>query len=91
MTWRVVFSPAAQRQLRKLPGEAHRRVLAAGLLLAEDPRPRGAIRLAGTSEGWRVRVGDYRILYEIIAKEVLVQIVRVAHRREVYRGLPGER
>jgi mRNA interferase RelE/StbE len=85
MTWRVIFTPAAQRQLRKLPRPAHERVLAIALLLAEDPRPHGAIRLAGTEEGWRVRVGDYRILYEIVAEEILVQIVRVAHRREAYR------
>jgi mRNA interferase RelE/StbE len=85
MTWRVIFTPAAQRQLRKLPRPAHERVLTTALLLAEDPRPHGAIRLAGTEEGWRVCVGDYRILYEIVAEEILVQIVRVAHRREAYR------
>ena len=85
MTWRVVFTPAAQRQLRKLPREAHVRVLTAALLLADDPRPHGAVRLAGTKTGWRVRVGDYRILYEVNQGQLIVQIVRVAHRREAYR------
>jgi mRNA interferase RelE/StbE len=56
--------------------------------LETDPRPRGAIRLAGYAQErlWRIRVGDYRVLYEIRDEVLLVLVVRVGHRREVYRG-----
>jgi len=49
-----------------------------------DPRPRGVRKLAGFDNAWRVRIGDYRVLYEVEDERVLVTVVRVAHRRDVY-------
>lgn len=85
MTYRVEFTPAAVRQLRKLDGPARRRVQAAIELIAEEPRPKGAKRLAGGDAKWRVRTGDYRIVYEIEDGVLLVLVVAVGHRREIYQ------
>lgn len=85
--YRVALSPAALRDLRGL-AIAGRRVVARSIdRLALDPRPRGAKVLEGRAGEriWRVRAGDYRILYEIRDRELIVLIVRVGHRREVYR------
>lgn len=83
--YRVRLAPAAERQLRKLDPGARARVAAAIDLLAATPRPPGAKKLAGGDGEWRVRTGDYRIVYEIHDQVLTVLVVRVAHRREVYR------
>lgn len=85
MTYRIQVAPAAVRQLRKLDGSASRRVQAAIELLAEEPRPSGAKKLVGGDGEWRVRTGDYRIVYEINDGVLLVLVVAVGHRREVYQ------
>ena len=84
MTYRVILAPSAARQLRKLDPQARRRVQAAVDLLAEDPRPPAATRLVGGAGEWRVRIGDYRVVYEIEDERLLVLVVAVGHRREVY-------
>jgi mRNA interferase RelE/StbE len=85
MTYAVRVAPSAQRQLRKLDPAARRRVQAAIELLGADPRPPRATRLVGGAGEWRVRTGDYRIIYEIHDEEVVVLVLRVGHRRDVYR------
>lgn len=86
MTFQIQVAPAAVRQMRKLDGVALRRVQAAIELLAEDPRPSGAKKLVGGSgEEWRVRTGNYRIVYEIKDGELIVLVVAVGHRREIYQ------
>ena len=87
MTYRLTLAPAAARQLRKFDPQARRRIQAALELLATDPRPPLATRLVGGAGEWRVRTGDYRIVYEIKDAELVVLVLRVGHRREVYRGL----
>jgi mRNA interferase RelE/StbE len=76
-----------ERALRKLDPPVRDRVLRTLRSLEADPRREGAKRLAGPGELWRVRVGDYRIVYEIRDDRLLVLVVRLGHRREVYRGL----
>ncbi len=85
MTHRVEIAPAALRQLRKLDPPARRRVQAAIELLKEEPRPSGAKKLVGGEGEWRVRTGDYRIVYEIRDDVLLVLVVSGGHRREIYR------
>lgn len=84
MSYRVEVAPAAVRQLRKLDRVAQRRVQAAIELLAEQPRPNGAKQLAGGDGEWRVRTGDYRIIYEIHDKVLHVLVVAVGQRRDIY-------
>jgi mRNA interferase RelE/StbE len=79
------FRPAALRQLRKLPKDALRRIRTATEDLRDEPRPEGAAKLAGTHDLWRIRVGDYRVVYTIADDVLVVTVVRVGHRREVYR------
>jgi mRNA interferase RelE/StbE len=84
MSYRIEVLPAAVRSIRKLPPEAKRRIQAAVELLADDPRPPAAKKLTGRPE-WRVRTGDYRIRYRIKDEILLVVVVDVGHRREIYR------
>ena len=86
MTYRVSLAPAAARQLRKLDPPARRRIQATIELLAADPRPPAATQLVGGSGEWRVRTGNYRVVYEIKEEILLVLILAVGHRRDVYRA-----
>lgn len=85
MTYRVEMAPAAVRQLRKLDPAARRRVQAAVELLATEPRPAGAKKLVGGAGEWRVRTGDFRVVYEIHDQVLVVLVVALGHRREIYR------
>ena len=79
-----IASDAAVRAFRRLRGAVCDRIETAIDGLAADPRPRGAAKLAGRDD-FRVRVGDYRIVYAVDDTERLVLVARIAHRREVYR------
>lgn len=83
--YKVVLSTAAARQASKLDAPARRRVGAAIDLLADEPRPPGATKLVGAGGVWRVRTGDFRILYEITDRTLQVWVIAVGHRREIYR------
>ncbi|WP_047523510.1 type II toxin-antitoxin system RelE family toxin [Microbacterium sp. ZOR0019] len=83
MTYSVQILPVAVRTIRKLPPEAKRRVEAVIELLAEDPRPPAAKKLSARPE-WRVRSGDYRVLYRIEDRMLTVVIVHAGHRRDVH-------
>ena len=84
MTYRIDVKPAARKALRDLPRPVLARIDEAILALAENPRPAGCVKLTN-SEAWRVRVGNYRIVYEIIDRLLVVTVVEIGHRREVYR------
>jgi mRNA interferase RelE/StbE len=86
MTFDVRMAPAAQRQLRKFDPPVRRRIQAAIDLLAQEPRPPKAIQLVGGSGEWRVRTGDYRIIYEIHDDHLIVLVLRLGHRREIYES-----
>jgi mRNA interferase RelE/StbE len=81
----LLIKTSAERDMRKLSADLFQRVNTKILTLRDDPRPAGAQKLAGGLEGWRIRVGDYRILYQIDDTAQTVTIVRVKHRRDVYR------
>lgn len=84
MTYKIEIRRQAQRALDRLPDNDYRKVLDAITDLANSPRPRGVEKVKG-SVYWRVRQGDYRIIYDINDKQRLITIVRVGHRREIYR------
>lgn len=81
--FRIELRPAAVRALKKLDPPVRRRMQGAIALLAEDPRPPAARKLQGR-DGLRVRVGDYRIIYTVQDDVLLVVVVTLGHRREVY-------
>ncbi len=75
---------SAEKDIRSLPSDARGRVIARIKGLAENPRPTGATKLTGR-DAWRLRVGSYRIVYVYEDQMLIVEVVRVAHRRDVYR------
>jgi mRNA interferase RelE/StbE len=82
----VELSPAAARQLRKLDRPIQRRLYLRLRSLASDPRPPGCVQLQGTAGTfYRIREGTYRIIYTIEDARLVVLVVRIAHRRDVYR------
>jgi len=84
LTYRIELAPSAARQLKKFTPDVRRRIQAVLELLADDPRPPAATPLVGGAGEWRVRTGDYRVIYEINDLQVLVLVLRMRHRREVY-------
>lgn len=82
--YEVDLTPAAVRSLRRLDPPARRRVQAAIDLLADNPRPPAASKLVGSSD-WRVRTGDYRIIYAIEDDRLVILVLALGHRREIYR------
>jgi mRNA interferase RelE/StbE len=83
--YRVLLERAAERDLTRLSSEIHGRVIAAIQGLAKNPRPPGCRKLAGCERDWRIRVGDYRVIYEIADEIRVVRVNRARHRRDVYR------
>lgn len=84
--YRVLYTRSAKRELDKLPRDAAARITEAVVHLKEDPRPIGSLKLKGSSVGdYRLRVGDYRVVYDVDDETRSVIVVRVQHRREVYR------
>jgi len=81
--YRVEIARRAIRSIAKLPRKEQLRVRAAIDLLVGNPRPPGCVAIAGEDSVYRVRVGDYRILYEVIDERLVIQGVRVGHRRNV--------
>jgi mRNA interferase RelE/StbE len=83
--YEVYLERAAENDLKRLPTTTFHRIFPHIKALAENPRPSSCHKLTGSKNDWRMRVGDYRILYEIDEKAKSVRIMRVRHRREVYR------
>ena len=83
-SYKIVIKPSAVKELSKLPKKELRKVSEKIQSLAEDPRPMGCQKLSG-QERYRIRQGDYRIVYSIEDEIKIVRVVKVGHRREVYR------
>lgn len=83
-SYRVLIKRSAAKELEAVPLKDRRRLVARIERLAANPRPVGAQKLSG-EEKYRLRQGDYRILYEIVDDDLIITVVRVGHRRDVYR------
>jgi mRNA interferase RelE/StbE len=86
LSYQIEIAPAARRQIKKLPKAAQAVVIARLEALAEHPRPPGCRKLSGEENLYRVRKGDYRIVYQVQDARLVVLVVRVGDRRDVYRG-----
>lgn len=88
MSYRVEFKPAARREIKKLPRSAQKTVIAKAENLADNPLPSGVKKLQDSPLGsnlLRVRAGDYRIIYQIQENLLVVLIVKIGNRRDVYK------
>jgi len=84
LVYRIELGPRARRELAALERSAQERLVAAIERLATNPHPAGSKKLAARL-GWRIRVGEYRVIYEIADERLVVFVIRVGHRRDVYR------
>lgn len=84
MDYSIYILPRAQRELKRLRSEIYKRVLNAIHGLAQEPRPPGCRKLKDR-DGWRIRIGDYRVVYQIDDQQQIVAVSHVGHRRDVYR------
>ena len=83
--YRVVFARSARRELEALDANVARRIISRVEALTADPRPHGSVKLQGAADLWRIRIGDYRVVYSIDDSARLVDIRVVRHRSDVYR------
>lgn len=85
VSYRIEIKSSAAKELLKLPRKMIPRVVTVINELAENPRPQGVKKLAGFERTYRIRVGDYRILYDIFEKKLIIEIIRIRHRKDVYK------
>jgi len=81
----VVFARSARKELQNLDPQVARRILKAIEALVANPRPSGVVKLEGARDLWRVRVGEWRVVYRISDRDRLVDVIAVRHRRDAYR------
>jgi mRNA interferase RelE/StbE len=85
-SYRVLIKPSAAKEIEAVGQKRDRRGIVASILaLADDPRPAGCEKLAGQTDRYRIRIGRFRVVYSIGDDELVVLVVRVAHRKDVYR------
>lgn len=86
MSYNILLERQAEKELRGLPSQILRRIDKRLLALSSEPWPRGSVKLKGKEgEGWRIKTGEYRILYTVDKTQKVIKIYRIKHRREAYR------
>jgi mRNA interferase RelE/StbE len=85
MTYNVIIPRPVQKELDELQKDLKTRITDRILALAEDPRPDGVVKMKGSENEYRIRIGDYRVRYEIEDENLIVLLLDCRHRREVYR------
>ena len=83
-SYRIEWKRSATKELKKLPKDAVLRLLQAVEQLSADPYPTGVRKLAGSKHSYRKREGTYRIIYNVVARTLVIEIVRIGHRKDVY-------
>ncbi|MDD5262830.1 MAG: type II toxin-antitoxin system RelE/ParE family toxin [Methylacidiphilales bacterium] len=87
LEYQITFARSARKELEKLPPHIAERILGKIEDLSATPRPGGSLKLKGGRNLWRIRIGDYRVIYEIDDGKGIIDISIIRHRREVYRDL----
>jgi mRNA interferase RelE/StbE len=85
MPYELIIKPTAEKSLDKLPHPIRGRIVDALKQLRDNPRPTQSVKLTGDENLWRIRIGNYRMVYEIHDAKLVVLVLRVAHRKDVYR------
>jgi mRNA interferase RelE/StbE len=83
-SFQIEWKNSALKELQKLPRQIVTRVVAAVDDLSTDPYPHGVRKLVGSEHAYRIRIGDYRVVYHVFKSKLIVEIVRVHHRKDVY-------
>ena len=89
MAYRIEFAPRAERDFKALDGSIRGRIARRIQSLADNPYPQGIKKIEGEEELYRLRVGDYRILYQVQRQRVVILVVGIGHRRDIYRRIGG--
>ncbi|BAY79624.1 plasmid stabilization system (plasmid) [Nostoc linckia NIES-25] len=84
MSYQIYILRRAQKELKDLPADVYERVIEDIRALAQNPRPLGCLKLTNR-EGWRIRIGSYRVIYEIDDDQTTITVLNVGHRRDIYR------
>ena len=85
MRYQVVIPKPVQKQLDSLPDTVRERIVKRIVILKDNPRPRGCVKLKGYETEYRIRIGDYRVRYEIRDQEPIVLLLHCGHRSDIYR------
>lgn len=83
--FRIRWRKSTRKDLRRIEPREVRKIVSAVEELAKNPFPAGCTKLSGSDRAYRIRVGDYRIIYEIIDDMLVIEIIKVSHRRDVYK------
>ncbi|NVM23665.1 MAG: type II toxin-antitoxin system RelE/ParE family toxin [Desulfobacterales bacterium] len=83
--YEVLLERRAERDIKKLPEETFHRIIPHLKALSENPKPSGCRKITGSKNDWRIRIGDYRLIYEIDARAKAVKVMRIRHRKDAYR------
>ncbi len=84
-SYKIEWKRSAIKELKKLPKETISKILAAVENLSSNPLPNRTTKLVGSQQSFRIRIGDYRVVYNIFSKNLSIEIVRIKHRRNIYR------
>lgn len=84
-SYQIEWRKSTKRDLKAIPVQQVERIINAVTALANDPRPSGCTKLSGSDCAYRIRIGDYRVIYEIFDNKLLIEIVKAAHRKNIYR------
>ena len=84
-TYKIEWKHSAIKELEKLPRPMISKIVSAVDNLSSNPYPQGVRKLVGTEDTYRIRIEDYRVLYNLVEKKLVIEIVRVRHRKDVYR------
>ena len=83
--YEIEISRTAEKRLKQLPREDQERVVRAILALAKEPFPRGSRKLSGHDDVFRIRVGQYRVIYSVSGRKLIIIILKIGHRQDIYR------
>ncbi len=83
--YKIVFKKTAGKDLERLPNSISERITLKIYALQKEPRPQGVKKLAGSENLYRIRIGDYRVIYSIFENVLIIEIIRIGHRKDVYK------
>jgi mRNA interferase RelE/StbE len=86
--YKIEWKRSATKELRQLPKNAIQKALSIVETLTNNPHPNASKKLSGTDNTYRIRFGDYRIIYNVMDQVLIIEVIRVGHRKDIYRNLP---